>query len=260
MNNYGEYASLINKALSEQGEEMSEARNVFTEKLAEVQEVKGLIEKTGDLLAPLGFAAPGVKRAGKILKMRYDRRFKNKNNNTEEETQTADAPEEGGTELQTMSSEGEPRLDPLNAQDSAFNLDPEENILGGQLDQSRQQPQEEQQQQPQQADDEPAPEDASTADPAPAAGDAAPAPAPAADPAPAAADPAPIGDVVAPDITADLTADSALLADPFTFIFGLIFGGAILAGTLGGAASIKNPSVPKVPALSNVATQFGVGS
>jgi len=54
--------------------------------------------------------------------------------------------------------------------------------------------------------------------------------------------------------------DLALLADPLTAIFGLIFGIGIAAAGIAGADSVKNPSVPKVPTIANVSSQFGIGN
>ena len=55
--------------------------------------------------------------------------------------------------------------------------------------------------------------------------------------------------------------DVALLADPFTFLFGLIAGVATIVGGIeGGEASAKNPAVPKPQPIANVSTQFGIGA
>jgi hypothetical protein len=54
--------------------------------------------------------------------------------------------------------------------------------------------------------------------------------------------------------------DATLLADPLTALFGLILGGVIAAAGIGGADSVKNPSVPKTPTIANVSTQFGIGN
>jgi len=54
--------------------------------------------------------------------------------------------------------------------------------------------------------------------------------------------------------------DLALLADPFTALFGLIAGIGTIVGGIEGAESHKNPTVPKPPPMANVSTQFGIGS
>jgi hypothetical protein len=59
---------------------------------------------------------------------------------------------------------------------------------------------------------------------------------------------------------ADVGVEAGLLSDPLTAIFGLIFGIVTAVAGAEGAASIKNPSVPKIPAIANVSTQFGIGN
>ncbi|MGI9556000.1 MAG: hypothetical protein ACR2M9_03985 [Cyanophyceae cyanobacterium] len=59
---------------------------------------------------------------------------------------------------------------------------------------------------------------------------------------------------------AEVGIDAALLADPLTAIFGAILGIGIAAAGIGGADTIKNPSVPKTPQIANVSTQFGIGN
>jgi len=57
-----------------------------------------------------------------------------------------------------------------------------------------------------------------------------------------------------------LAPELALDFDPITAIFGAILGiGTLIAGAAG-ANSIKNPSIPKLPPVSQVATQFGIGN
>ena len=58
----------------------------------------------------------------------------------------------------------------------------------------------------------------------------------------------------------ELAADTALLADPLTAIFGLILGVSTLVGGIEGAESVKSPSLPKLPHIANVSTQFGLGN
>ena len=58
----------------------------------------------------------------------------------------------------------------------------------------------------------------------------------------------------------ELAADTALLADPLTAIFGLILGVGTIVGGIEGADSVKSPSLPKLPHIANVATQFGIGN
>jgi hypothetical protein len=59
----------------------------------------------------------------------------------------------------------------------------------------------------------------------------------------------------------EIGADAGLLADPLTFLFGLILGvGTIVGGIEGGKSAVKNPAVPKPTAIANVSTQFGIGA
>lgn len=58
----------------------------------------------------------------------------------------------------------------------------------------------------------------------------------------------------------DAGVEAGLLSDPFTAIFGLIFGIVTAVAGAEGAASIKNPSIPKIPTIANVSTQFGIGN
>lgn len=59
----------------------------------------------------------------------------------------------------------------------------------------------------------------------------------------------------------EVGADVGLLADPLTFLFGLILGvGTIVGGIEGGKSAVKNPAVPKPPPIANVSTQFGIGA
>ena len=58
----------------------------------------------------------------------------------------------------------------------------------------------------------------------------------------------------------ELAAETALLADPLTAIFGLILGVGTIVGGIEGADSVKSPSIPKLPHIANVATQFGIGN
>ena len=61
------------------------------------------------------------------------------------------------------------------------------------------------------------------------------------------------------ETAAEVGIDASLLADPLTAIFGLILGVGLAAAGIGGAESIKNPSLPKLPKIANVSTQYGIG-
>ena len=69
-----------------------------------------------------------------------------------------------------------------------------------------------------------------------------------------------VDDTLATTDAVDATVETALLADPFTALFGLILGIGTIVGGIEGAESHKNPSIPKIPPIANVATQFGVGN
>jgi len=225
MESYGEYASLLNNALQEKGEEIMSERNAFTEAVSSVEEIKSKIEMAGDFASPLGLgiSAPQITRATKILGLRAKQAYENF-------TQGDNLSEGGDTVARG------------NVQEQIMEQDPENSITEGRISN---------QTQATESTDSTVSNTVTDATPSADATTTA---------TETGLQTTEEASAAAAEETAELTADSVLMDNPFTFLIGLIAFAGILGGTMGGAESIKNPTVPKPPPIANVSTQFGIGS
>jgi hypothetical protein len=287
MDGYAAYSEMLRDAVAQQGLKQRQVMDKFQEKLADTERVKQLIDTaTEGVGAALGTPAigMGVKAVTKkavglvsdaIGKPEISRQAGEEATPTEEEQYQSNlgqpartAPEDyGGTPLEDLGPEVQTRLPPTQEQA---------------IQQSREL--QAQQRAPTQED---VPEGAGdiqgemgrpvgggegSSEGANAAGDAEQSAQSATDAATSgtAAEGAGLdagaeaggaaADAAAGATAADVGVEAGLLSDPLTAIFGLIFGIVTAVAGAEGAASIKNPSVPKIPTIANVSTQFGIGN
>ena len=283
MDGYAEYGNLLRGAIQQQSIKQAQAENAFKEKLAETEREKNMISTATEGLGA-AFATPaissGIKAVSKNVAGKVVRAIENTLKPSEEPPELT--PEDPAETARTQAANDlggagerdfiETGTELPEVQDAP---EAETSFSGGQIsttdegvaDLMRQRGRFELRDDIVEQRERPVGEGDGSTETANASGEAEQAASSAtADAAEGATTTAAEGGLEAGAEAASATAtaaeagiDASLLADPLTAVFGLIFGGIIAAAGIGGAESIKNPSIPKPPPIANVSTQFGIG-